>query len=507
MQQRPLWRTGKRVTCSGDCVLALQHARPSCTLAASDAANAAAAAVAARRAHILSRSGVQNCASVDSGAQSDPSASSQEAFGKAAEGRDGCAVVRLHVGSSSSLRPLSPSLCWSRSPTALAGSQPTSPGGTKVRQGASIRSLRRGVSGSMPSSPSLYGSHLSTVLSGSRLASPTGSGVREDLLSAVRKADLDTAMRMRAALALARLLAQRGEDAGRSEALELEAEIRRARHLLLEDPPMAMELALTCEEAPGLLSALAELICKDLEEDVLHRPQSEVDEAYRYILIDLAERRDQRGEQALAAELRGRKRAAAGVGRDPRDTGRRLAWRFDAEPGPPRDAFRVEVPSSLLDVGLPIMRPLGGTQRLCSCGCRPARPCDMQGTIGASAAEGSQAGAGAAALSDANGAGVSCNAERDSQRFAQVCGELDQKFNLAGCLADLGRKDCSRDEAWPVDHVRAAEDVAWKLVRARRFKIQVVDVPDEMEVPQVMLQGGTARDKLVPCVLTNASHA
>lgn len=302
----------------------------------------------------------------------------------------------------------------------------------------------------------------------------------ERLLGDFRQAGLDARLRMSLAIAAAQLLVRRGTDAGRAEALELESDVRRSKHVLLADPTASLELVQVCEGLPRLLGPLAELVARELEQHVLDEA-GHVRQGFWYILVDLAVRRGQRGEPAAAERLWALASAVPEDLRDPRTKGRRLPWRFDSEPEGPRDCFCLRARGSLLHTGvpLPLMRPLGGARRKCPCGQRPmtvvpglqAATLPMSGAVG-------EAGGAAAGAKDAS--------------FAQVCKELDRRFGLSGSLLGLGRGvpedwgggggSSSCPEGSPAEdlerRLRLAQRAARRAARARSFKLRVVDVCD-----------------------------
>lgn len=264
---------------------------------------------------------------------------------------------------------------------------------------------------------------------------------------AVCMPELDPALRIRTAVCYAKLLGRPGRDATRAETLEFEAELIKAdRQLFMQQPATAFELSLVCRDCLGMAS-MADSICSQLAEEAQKLAPS-LQHPMCFILVDLAEWRQSRGETVEARRLFHLARAMPERARDPRTFTRHYAWRFDAEPAVPG------VPEKKVN----ICRPLLGPERHCPCCRGPPDNKNCQSK-----------------LSKATGSKLD-QTEADDAIHAQVCGELLSRFNISGSLAQMALFD--KGPSSGVERMAAAKAAAQKLVYSRRFQVRVVDRSD-----------------------------
>jgi len=259
---------------------------------------------------------------------------------------------------------------------------------------------------------------------------------RDWLLDCLRQEALDTKRRLTAALEFTRYIILGAGDA-RNDVMDLKAEMARVRHLFGQEPSLALDLAETCEDASEVsLKPLAELIFGELEKVALEDPRSacERNDLY-YLLVDLAKRRERLGQHDVAQLLWDIVHAAPGHMRDPRLQGRHMAWRFNSEPAPPDDKFRVRGKYSLLDRDLevPFCRPLPFPQRRCSCSIRPIAQYSSVSCF---------AGCSGSAFHGLSGSATMMLEGSDS--LIAACKEVDQHHELGAGLDSLVARKASK---------------------------------------------------------------
>eukprot|EP00931_Biecheleriopsis_adriatica_P075228 TRINITY_DN49146_c0_g1_i1.p1 TRINITY_DN49146_c0_g1~~TRINITY_DN49146_c0_g1_i1.p1 ORF type:complete len:584 (-),score=89.44 TRINITY_DN49146_c0_g1_i1:191-1942(-) len=276
----------------------------------------------------------------------------------------------------------------------------------------------------------------------------------EDLLQrAVRMADLDPGLRIRAVLGFAKSLARPGRDAATTESYEFEAELSNFDSMVfLQEPAIAFDLSQICRESLGL-TQIADRICSLLVQEALKVPNAR--QQMCYVLLDLAEWCQGRGDSKEGNRLWELARSMPPQMRDPRAVARHYGWRFDSEPGVPQDLFecRTKVHKS------PMMWPLLGPERHCHC-CLGARRRERS--------SGKRSSIPDTAKADELAVESAVNDE--------VRRELRDTFNMAGSMVDLA-SGASGKGAKPSAMV-LAKSAAQRLVHARRFKVNVVDTPD-----------------------------
>jgi len=278
----------------------------------------------------------------------------------------------------------------------------------------------------------------------------------EDLMHrAIRMPDLDPRLKIRAALRYAKCLARAGRDASRSETLEFEAELSRDRQLFLQNPSVSFDLSQVCRESLSITS-LADSICEQLAEAAVKLPPGP-QHPFCFVLVDLSEWRQGRGESVEARRLLELAMAMPEKSRDPRTITRHYAWRFDSEPG---------VPGANLK-NVPMSRPLLGPERHCPCCLGPA--CKVKHKNDNERRESRRS----SRLSSGG------NLRGDDIRLDQeVRQELRDRFNIAGSLmnlANLAGETAVSDGAQRMAHAKAA---AQRLVYSRRFEVNVIDRED-----------------------------
>jgi len=289
------------------------------------------------------------------------------------------------------------------------------------------------------------------------------------LLAAVRRADLDVVLRVKAMLVLGKICAEREVGGSKAEIIEVGAAALHEIATLLDEPWTALELA---DVFDGVgLTDVAETILKELERDVLRGGRCH----HPYMLVDLAERHHCHDRIPRARFLW--KRACAARPRDPRTLTRLYRWRFDAEPPVPDDDFRVLQPDSAADKDLKFRRPLGGLLACCPCGHGVAKEPE-------------------ACPKDAESLTVSEHSlypllQQDGVLPDHVRRELD-RIGLAGGLADLASapqglvarptlvlaskaKAAFGSPATTASRCKDAEWAAWQMVRSRRFQVRIID--------------------------------
>eukprot|EP00930_Biecheleria_cincta_P036088 TRINITY_DN24775_c0_g1_i1.p1 TRINITY_DN24775_c0_g1~~TRINITY_DN24775_c0_g1_i1.p1 ORF type:complete len:285 (+),score=35.56 TRINITY_DN24775_c0_g1_i1:34-855(+) len=196
------------------------------------------------------------------------------------------------------------------------------------------------------------------------------------------------------------------------------------------------------------MASMADRICSQLAKEA-HKLAPSLQHPMCYILVDLAEWQQGRGETAEARRLFHLARAMPERARDPRTFTRHYAWRFDAEPGVP----------GVPDTKTHICRPLLGPERHCPC-CRGppvSKFCQSKFSKGGTGSKLDQA-------------------ETDDTINAQVCGELLARFNISGSMTQMAL--CNKGPSSGVERMAAAKAAAQKLVYSRRFHVRVVDRDD-----------------------------
>lgn len=265
---------------------------------------------------------------------------------------------------------------------------------------------------------------------------------------AVCTPELDPELRIRAALCYAKLLGRPGRDVTRAETLDFEAELNKAENqLFMQQPGIAFDLSQVCRDSLGMAS-LADSICSQLAKEA-HKLSPSLQHPMCYILVDLAEWRQSRGEMAEARRLFNLGRAMPERARDPRTFTRHYAWRFDAEPGVPG------VPEKKIS----ICRLLLGPERHCPC-CRGPPDSKIHKSKFSKGGTGSKFD----------------QTETDDAIHAQVCGELLSRFNISGSLTQMAL--CNKGPSSGVERMAAAKAAAQKVVYSRRFQVRVVDRED-----------------------------
>lgn len=134
----------------------------------------------------------------------------------------------------------------------------------------------------------------------------SGEAMSEDqFLCILVEAEMEPRLRMAAALRLARALAAQNSRERNRVLTELEAEILKDSALLLSDPHSALELARLLGKELDRPN-LEEMICAELEKEAMRLPPSRTN-PFRYMLVDLAERRTSkptRGRKEMKRALR-----------------------------------------------------------------------------------------------------------------------------------------------------------------------------------------------------------
>jgi len=283
----------------------------------------------------------------------------------------------------------------------------------------------------------------------------------EDVLSRALLSELPDRLRVKTALACARILARPGRGTTRAEQLDFEAELFKFdRRCFLSAPLASWDLAEVCRESLDL-EKIADAVCLMLSEGACGK-QSEASRELWMVMIDLAEWHTGRGEQAKAKSLGRLARTAPQC--DPRVIDRFYAWRFEAEPGVPDE------PGLLMPLvsnePVPMMRPLLGPERHCPCCLGPAE-CRAHADRAPQLTRPS--------LTKSLLPGPD-EVEEEAEAFnMEVRKVLAKEFKIAGSIVpwdDAQSGSGFFDEGSPTaTRVKAAKNMVW----SRRFQVRMVD--------------------------------